>query len=85
MDSPGPTTEQIVVLLFQMMRVQTDGLLGISAHLDAVKKVLCELHPEVASRLEEQIRIEKIATAKQFAELQKMIEFLRSNLPASTQ
>jgi hypothetical protein len=60
-----------------------DNLAGISAHLDAVKKVLCELHPEVATRLEEQIRIGKIATGKQGAEFQKIFESLRSNLSGS--
>jgi hypothetical protein len=74
----NPELEGMFNLFFQMMRVQADGLLGISAHLDAVKKVLCELHPEAASRLEEEIRLQKTATTAQFSELQKMIELLRS-------
>jgi hypothetical protein len=75
--SDPETTEQKLAAVFQLTSIFAQSFLQLTARIDALKAIVCELHPEVASRLEERIRTEQNETVKQFAELLKNIEFLR--------
>jgi hypothetical protein len=85
MTQPNDIPAQNVAVLLQGFKLLANGLLQMTARIDAVKAIVCELHPEVAARLEEKIRKDQSETSKQFAELQQMLEFLGSNLPGPTQ
>jgi len=79
------TTEQKLAAVFQMTSMLAQGFLQLTARFDALKAVVCELHPEVAIRLEELIHKEQSETAKQFAGLLQTIEFLRSRISGPVQ
>jgi hypothetical protein len=59
--------------------------LQLIARFDALKAIVCELHPEVATRLEARIQQECLATAKQFETILQTTEFLRSTISGPAQ
>ena len=75
---------QMMAMFLQIVRMFADAFLQMTARVDAVKAIVCELHPEVSARLEERIRKDQSDTSKQFAELQRMIELLSSSVSGQT-
>jgi len=76
---------QNIAVLFQGLKLLANGLLQMTARIDAVQEVVCELHPEVAARLEAKIQKAQSDTLKQFSELQRMLEFLGASTAGPTQ
>jgi hypothetical protein len=62
----------------------SNGVFQMNARLDALKVIVCELHPEVATRLEEKIRQDQNTATKEFADLRRMLELLGSNISGQT-
>jgi hypothetical protein len=81
---PDDIHAQTIATLSQGFKMLANGFLQMTARIDAVKAIVCELHPEVAVRLEEKIRKDQSDTSKQFAELQRMLEVLASNVSDQT-
>jgi len=79
------TNEQTLAAVFQLTSMLAKSFLQLSARFDALKAIVCELHPEVATRLEEQIRKEQSETVKQFAGLLQITELLRSKIGGPVQ
>lgn len=55
-----------------------NALFQLTARVDAVKAVVCQLHPEVATQLEEKIRKDQEATAQEFKNMERMLELLNA-------
>jgi hypothetical protein len=84
--SPQPdTNEQALASAVQLTQMLAHAHFQLIARFDALKAIVCELHPEVATRLEARIQQESLATAKQFETLLQSIEFLRSKISGPTQ
>lgn len=61
-----------------MLQVFVDLFLQLDARFDALRTVVCELHPEVADRLEDLIQRNTRANKEEVEKRQKMLTFLQS-------
>ena len=61
-----------------MLRAFADLVSQLDARFDALKTVVCELHPEVADRLEDLIRKNILANKNEVERQEKMQALLRS-------
>jgi hypothetical protein len=84
MSTPTDPQVQMLSMFLQAFKLLGDAFLQLTARVDAVKEIVCELHPEVAARLNEKIRQDQSETSKQFSELQRMIELLSSSVSGQT-
>ena len=84
MSQPNDIPAQTVAVLFQGFKMLAHGFFQLNARFDAMKTIVCELHPEVAARLEEKIRQDQNAVSKEFADLQRMLELLGSSVSEQT-
>jgi len=83
MNTPEEQTQ--IAALFQIIKMLSSAFFQLNARFDALKAIVCELHPEVAARLEEKIRQDQNAVAKEFADLQRMLELLGARVSGRTQ
>ena len=83
--SQPETTEQKLAAALQLISMLAHSFWQLNARFDALKATVCELHPEVATQLEERIRKEQTASAKEFEKLLQTIEFLRSTISGQVQ
>lgn len=65
--------QQKVDVLSKLVTLLTDDFFQLVTRVDAVKAIVCELHPEVAVGLEEKIRRDESEKSREFAELQKAL------------
>jgi hypothetical protein len=70
--------------LFQGFKMLSNGFFQMNARLDALKAIVCELHPEMAAQLEDKIRQDQNAATKEFADLRRMLELLDSSVSGQT-
>jgi hypothetical protein len=82
---PDQTTgqEQILMNLFQMTKLLADAFLGLDARFGALRGIICELHPELESRLDQDIKKKQAENLRQYAELLRTIELLQSSVSGS--
>ena len=76
-------SEQKVALLVGIMallRSVADGVSGTIAHLEALTKVVCQLHPEAEALLKTQIPLEMNAMRADLEARQKVLELLQSSV-----
>jgi hypothetical protein len=64
--------------MFQGFKMLSTAFFQMNARIGALKAIVCELHPEVAARLEDKLRQDQNAASKEFSDLQRMIELLAS-------
>jgi DNA topoisomerase IB len=72
----GMPNDSPVLVILNTLKLLSDALLQLTARVDAVKAIVCELHPEVRERLEAKISKDQNANSKQFAEIQRVLENL---------
>jgi hypothetical protein len=80
---PNATLSDILECILTANKMLTDAFFQLSGRVDALKAVVCELHPEMCDRLEALISKEQSESLKQFAEIQQKIRISFSNLPKS--
>jgi len=68
-----------------MLQVVADLFLQLDARFDALRTVVCELHPEVADRLEDLIQHNTRANKEELQKREKMLAVLQSVVPGPIQ
>jgi hypothetical protein len=80
MNTPQDLQTQTLAAIMQQFKLLAVAFFQLNARFDALKAIVCELHPEVAARLEEKIRQDQNAASKEFLDLQRMLELLGANV-----
>lgn len=73
----------VLNVIFQANKMLSESLLQLSGRVDALKAIVCELHPEIAEQLEAQIQKEQNESLRKFAELQQKCELILPTLSDS--
>ncbi len=82
-DQPNQVVPAAAIPL--MLQVFVDLFLQLDARFDALRKVVCELHPEVADQLEDLIQQNTRANKEELEKRQKMLELLQSVISGPVQ
>ncbi|MFZ3340213.1 MAG: hypothetical protein WA213_04970 [Terriglobales bacterium] len=75
---------KVIESIFQAQKLLTNAFWQLSGRFDALKAIVCELHPEVATRLEDRIRTEQNESLRQFEEIQQKLALILPTLSKST-
>lgn len=75
---------KVIETILQAQQVLANAFWQLSGRFDALKAIVCELHPEVAARLEDRIRTEQNESLRQFAEIQQKLALILPTLSKST-
>lgn len=82
-DRPNQAVPAMAIPL--MLQAVVNLFLQLDARFDALRTVVCELHPEVADRLEDLIQQNTRANKEEVEKRQKMVELFQSVISGPVQ
>ena len=80
---PDATLSDVLEGILAANKILADAFFQLSGRFDALKAIVCELHPEISDRLEKLISKEQSESLKQFAEIQQKMQLSLASLPKS--